>query len=505
MMYIMGDKASNLLNSIARYIVLVVIGVILVLNIFISTNVGLSVQEVVEWSYSQYWWLLYLVLSGLLLYLCRGLKSWQIHLIGGLLYLSWFIGVQIWNNYMAFADQKDVLLIAESAVVGKPLDKHLTLYLNRYPHQIGMVFYNMGLLSVSKLMLFPQLVNVVWCYLSNIMVGKVSKLLWGDEDITRISILLSYLFLVVLNYNSFIYGTVPSMFFLLVLWYLYVKFKGCYNLWYVLGMFICGYIAVSLRQNTQIFLLALIIGGILGALKSNRVKQIVMVIVLSSLLVMPAKVNEMVYESITGNDVGRGLSAYSWVAMGLYYDEDDVKAPGWFNSLSLEIDHKAQYDRDKGVEIAKGYIQDSVKRMVNDPQYLGGFMYKKFTSTWNDATFQAVWSSYIPNVDPHKLVAKFYEDKGYYIQYYNYLKAVYIIILLGVCYYLSRYKVLDARAFPVLIYIVGGVLFHLIWETKSQYVWPYIYVLIPFSGYSVHKLFSYIGSKLIKKRGGEIG
>ena len=29
------------------------------------------------------------------------------------------------------------------------------------------------------------------------------------------------------------------------------------------------------------------------------------------------------------------------------------------------------------------------------------------------------------------------------------------------------------------LYLIGGVLFHLAWETKSQYVYPYIFLLIP--------------------------
>ena len=31
------------------------------------------------------------------------------------------------------------------------------------------------------------------------------------------------------------------------------------------------------------------------------------------------------------------------------------------------------------------------------------------------------------------------------------------------------------------LYMIGGLLFHTVWEGKSQYTYPYLYVLIPFA------------------------
>ena len=32
------------------------------------------------------------------------------------------------------------------------------------------------------------------------------------------------------------------------------------------------------------------------------------------------------------------------------------------------------------------------------------------------------------------------------------------------------------------LFLIGGFIFHLFWETKSQYVWQYVDILLPFSG-----------------------
>ena len=43
----------------------------------------------------------------------------------------------------------------------------------------------------------------------------------------------------------------------------------------------------------------------------------------------------------------------------------------------------------------------------------------------------------------------------------------------------------------VMLFFVGGFLFHLIWETKSQYVWTYVEILIPISAMEFNHLFAY--------------
>ena len=34
------------------------------------------------------------------------------------------------------------------------------------------------------------------------------------------------------------------------------------------------------------------------------------------------------------------------------------------------------------------------------------------------------------------------------------------------------------------LYTIGGALFHFVWETKSQYVYPYVFCLIPFAAFA---------------------
>lgn len=39
-----------------------------------------------------------------------------------------------------------------------------------------------------------------------------------------------------------------------------------------------------------------------------------------------------------------------------------------------------------------------------------------------------------------------------------------------------------------LLFLTGGFLFHTFWETKSQYVWQYISLLIPLASFEINEL-----------------
>ena len=42
-----------------------------------------------------------------------------------------------------------------------------------------------------------------------------------------------------------------------------------------------------------------------------------------------------------------------------------------------------------------------------------------------------------------------------------------------------------AGAEMLVLFFIGGLLFHTVWEGKSQYTYPYVFVLIPLAAYGV--------------------
>ena len=46
--------------------------------------------------------------------------------------------------------------------------------------------------------------------------------------------------------------------------------------------------------------------------------------------------------------------------------------------------------------------------------------------------------------------------------------------------------------------LIGGFLFHLVWEGKSQYIYPYFFSLMPFAALSLARIVTAIQSKIKK-------
>lgn len=78
---------------------------------------------------------------------------------------------------------------------------------------------------------------------------------------------------------------------------------------------------------------------------------------------------------------------------------------------------------------------------------------------------------------------------------YTGMKAYIILILAAVWIFVIKYlKEYDKAAFG-LIFLIGGFLFHLFWETKGQYVYPYIFMQIPTAAYAVTRFYEKISAK----------
>lgn len=70
---------------------------------------------------------------------------------------------------------------------------------------------------------------------------------------------------------------------------------------------------------------------------------------------------------------------------------------------------------------------------------------------------------------------------------YCYMKGYMLVLLtLGLRFVLWDWKKGDGLL--LLLYLTGGFLFHLFWETKSQYVYPYLFSLIPLCAFGAENL-----------------
>ena len=149
-------------------------------------------------------------------------------------------------------------------------------------------------------------------------------------------------------------------------------------------------------------------------------------------------------------------------------------------------------------------ILDNLSYFVNNPGYAMEYFGKKFVSTWCEPTFQSVWSGPLSRIEQPAYsfcTTSLYDMGAVYSAVYRLCKGVLMVLLVsaaGFC--LVRRKDFPVYGMP-LIFLTGGVLFHLMWETKSQYVYPYIFMLIPLSAAGLAPFYTWLAARWRKFRG----
>ena len=121
------------------------------------------------------------------------------------------------------------------------------------------------------------------------------------------------------------------------------------------------------------------------------------------------------------------------------------------------------------------------------------FFYEKVISTWTEPTFQSIWTG--PQTARQQytftpLLQSLYKGKDGYKRYY-----IYSIIILFSLYLFSSLSLIahsfkkdfshSAMGLYSAIFFLGGFFFHLLWETKSQYIYIYVLLLIPSAAQSL--------------------
>lgn len=122
-------------------------------------------------------------------------------------------------------------------------------------------------------------------------------------------------------------------------------------------------------------------------------------------------------------------------------------------------------------------IEDRINYFKENPNEIPEFYFRKLSSTWAEPSYGGL-------IYNHNFQYKEEDvDNTFTFGYYfveHYQKALVFIIFGGsILALIKNRKNLSNEIILLITIFIGGFLFHLLWETKSRYVFPYIMVLIP--------------------------
>ena len=207
------------------------------------------------------------------------------------------------------------------------------------------------------------------------------------------------------------------------------------------------------------------------------------------------------YQNVTHNPIPQGVPMISFVTMGTQDNPNVPTLGGWWDGYNTSVLVENDFDQSKAVQQAKSDLKENLRTFYKQPKYALKFFYKKILSTWLEPTFQSIWTGPLTekgNIQNSRILKSIYEEKSGYYFLNSFGKvftvSIYLLALIAVIYYIISKKFSVFELFTI-IFFLGGFFFHLLWETKSQYVFIYVLLLIPTAANGLDKITSILYKK----------
>ncbi len=369
-------------------------------------------------------------------------------------------------------------------------------YFTRSPFQLGLVLYDIAMHLIWDNSKILYIFNIGWVLLINWCGCQIARRLFDNPVITRLTYLVELLFLPQLFMVMFGYGTIPGFACSMVAFYFFVCIciSDKPSAKHLVLMVLFAILAVVLKQNYSIAIIAIAI-MLMVRLLQKKGQRLYFLLAIILVMLLPLKMPDLVtagFETLSGIDMAEPEPMLAYIAMGTDLDNTE-RGPGWYDGSTLWDYVNNDYDAAKQLEYEKDKLSANIQASLDDPYRALVFYLHKVISEWCDPLFESVWCG--PIVD---LQGNMYVDKPLLVSLYtgayaekavsSFSKCLLIIIIgaaLGF-FIRNRKRVETTLVFP--LYLVGGFIFHLFSEGKSQYTYMYVFVLIPMACVSLYEL-----------------
>ncbi len=360
-------------------------------------------------------------------------------------------------------------------------------YFRYYPFQLSFTFICELLMRIFGTENYVALgmVNLLCLDAAYIALVQLAKLIFNNKKIELLTIFLLAGCLQPVLFTTFIYGNIMGLAFAMwavVFEILYIRTGKKYQMLFS-SVFIA--IAVTAKLNYLIVLVAMSIILLLNFLKA---KQGFNLLWIAWAVALTLGCNQLLlsgYESRAGTELGDGVPQILWTAMGL---QESFMAPGWYNGYTMKTFKNNNFSRDSATRQAREDIQERLAYFSANPREALTFFTNKVLSQWNEPSYESIWVS---QVKKHQSPLPSFVESIYTGRLGQYLHAYFNIyqqiILIGFFIALfSRLKKQDECFIFLPLIILGGFLYHLINEAKSQYILVYFVMLVPYAAYGLY-------------------
>lgn len=407
-------------------------------------------------------------------------------------------------------------------------------YLFVYPFQVTYVLIGQviqALCGPSNYLVY-QLLNVVSILCNLYFLYQITWELFHDRRICAVMQLLSMGCWFYYVFATFIYADLWSFAVQSAAFLLEIRYLNRRRLRDIIGAGICIAAATLLKTNCYVALIAMILILLMDAVKAVSAAAgtattgndgvsgnagagksagtlILRAVLLGVMFIVLTKGAQSAVNLGTARAAGiekmpEGVPSAAYFAMGM---EETEGKYGWYNGRNVGLFRDAGYDREQTVLDARETMKESIGEFQNSKRYLIRFYAGKFLSQWGDPTcvsMREMEETRRHTGEHPKLVDSLIFGTGSRILQWG-MNVTHSLIYLGLTIYLlsvagaalrkKQYLHLRTVSEPeilLVLFLVGGMLFHQIWEASGRYTMRYYLTMLPLAAWGICRL---IGGK----------
>ncbi len=361
-------------------------------------------------------------------------------------------------------------------------------YLSMYPHQAGLIFLTQQILRFAGGLNYHALqwINLLFLPAMVPAVKQLVQILYGENKVTLYTLLLLGLCFPLIFYVPYVYGEIPSFFFVVLLVLFAVKYEKKEKTTDFAGLILAAVMAYLCRNMRMVFLIAVLIYLVLAGITKKQKKLIVAGFLTIVIPYLAAKGVLHYYEDISGFVLDNGLPSILWVCMGM---QEGAMGAGWFNNYPVRTFIDTGYDQEAAIVNAKTVMGIRLRDLTHPITYGISFYARKFLSQWANPSYNGLECSYQYMTPLSGVAESIRNGRGNGIMYV--LMDIWQVVLYAgftlSVWFRRRQK--DISGLLPEIALIGGVLISLLWESNSRYIFTYVLMIIPSAARGIYALF----------------
>lgn len=357
-------------------------------------------------------------------------------------------------------------------------------YFSRVSYQLGICLLLEGLarlLPGLDLNLLMQALNcVISAALMALLCGLAGEVV-GDARASRAAALLYLAFVPMLLFNMFVYGVLPMLLLCVLAMRCFARYARTGERRFgVLYALLIG-AAAALKPNAMIVMLALLICAAVHALqRKDGFLLLCAALSVALCMALPAGVIRL-YELRAGVTLAPDTGMLLRLAMGM---QDSVIAAGWYNGVIEEywpLSVTPEMEKAAALEMLAARLRE----FAADPAGAWAFFREKCLTQWAEPSYDILWYGAVCGKSGrfNGLAHAIFRDgsgvRALLAVYMNvFQQAAYALALIGTCGMIKE-KRTGAVQLMLPVTVLGGFLYHMLFEAKSQYIYPYMLLLLP--------------------------